>query len=253
MRGGMYWSGDLAYRDADGFVYFAGRTADWLRVDGENLAAAPIERVLLRHPAVSEAAVYAVPDESVGDQVMAALVLTRPARPGRARGVPGRPARPRDQAWPRHVRSPRPSADRHQQGAQAGARRPGLDVTDARTRAERGTRLLRREPGPPISSAASEGRVCGGSDSRAAGASQEVSTWPHGLRRGGVLHLLRPGHAHAATTPATSDSALRRSSGRLSAAAASRPRWSADHVEAGVAVGVPDLRCSTSQAGCDIA
>jgi fatty-acyl-CoA synthase len=75
MRGGMYWSGDLAYRDADGFVYFAGRTADWLRVDGENLAAAPIERILLRHPAVSEAAVYAVPDESVGDQVMAALVV----------------------------------------------------------------------------------------------------------------------------------------------------------------------------------
>jgi fatty-acyl-CoA synthase len=76
MRGGMYWSGDLAYRDADGFVYFAGRTADWLRVDGENLAAAPIERVLLRHPAVQQAAVYAAPDPSgVGDQVMAALVL----------------------------------------------------------------------------------------------------------------------------------------------------------------------------------
>ena len=53
MRGGMYWSGDLAYRDADGFVYFAGRTGDWLRVDGENLAAAPIERILLRHPDVS--------------------------------------------------------------------------------------------------------------------------------------------------------------------------------------------------------
>ena len=52
MRGGRYWSGDLAYRDADGFVYFAGRTADWLRVDGENLAAAPIERILLRHPDV---------------------------------------------------------------------------------------------------------------------------------------------------------------------------------------------------------
>ncbi|GAA1774325.1 long-chain-fatty-acid--CoA ligase [Nocardioides hankookensis] len=75
MRGGMYWSGDLAYRDADGFVYFAGRTADWLRVDGENLGAATIERILLRHPAVDEAAVYAVPDESVGDQVMAALVV----------------------------------------------------------------------------------------------------------------------------------------------------------------------------------
>ena len=71
----MYWSGDLAYRDADGCVYFAGRSADWLRVDGENLAAAPIERILLRHPAVSEAAVYAVPDPAGGDQVVAALLL----------------------------------------------------------------------------------------------------------------------------------------------------------------------------------
>ena len=83
MRGGMYWCGDLAYRDADGFVYFAGRTADWLRVDGENLAAAPIERILLRHPAIAEAAVYAVPDPSVGDQVVAALVLVGDARPRR--------------------------------------------------------------------------------------------------------------------------------------------------------------------------
>ena len=75
MRDGMYWSGDLAYRDADGWVYFAGRTADWLRVDGENLAAAPVERILLRHPAISEAAVYAVPDPMGGDRLAAALVL----------------------------------------------------------------------------------------------------------------------------------------------------------------------------------
>ena len=38
-RNGWYWSGDLGYRDADGIFYFAGRTADWLRVDGENFAA----------------------------------------------------------------------------------------------------------------------------------------------------------------------------------------------------------------------
>lgn len=75
MRGGMYWSGDLAYRDADGWVYFAGRTAAWLRVDGENLATAPIEQILLRHPAIDQVAVYAVPDERAGDQVAAALVL----------------------------------------------------------------------------------------------------------------------------------------------------------------------------------
>ena len=81
MRGGMYWSGDLAFRDADGFVYFAGRSAEWLRVDGENLAVTPIEQILHRHPDVLQAAVYAVPDDSgVGDQVMAAVVL----RDGRA-------------------------------------------------------------------------------------------------------------------------------------------------------------------------
>ena len=75
MRGGMYWSGDLAYRDDDGWVWFAGRTAAWLRVDGENLATAPIEQILLRHPAIDQVAVYAVPDERAGDQVAAALVL----------------------------------------------------------------------------------------------------------------------------------------------------------------------------------
>jgi fatty-acyl-CoA synthase len=75
MRHGMYWSGDLAYRDSDGWIYLAGRTADWMRVDGENLAAAPIERILLRHSAINRAAVYAVPDGRVGDQLMAAVVL----------------------------------------------------------------------------------------------------------------------------------------------------------------------------------
>ena len=75
MAGGVYHTGDLAYRDDAGYAYFAGRLGDWMRVDGENLGAAPIERVLLRHPDVMEVAVYAVPDPVVGDQVMAALVM----------------------------------------------------------------------------------------------------------------------------------------------------------------------------------
>ena len=75
MAGGVYHSGDLAYRDEAGYAYFAGRLGDWMRVDGENLGTAPIERVLLRHPEVVEAAVYPIPDPRVGDQVMAALVL----------------------------------------------------------------------------------------------------------------------------------------------------------------------------------
>jgi fatty-acyl-CoA synthase len=75
MAGGVYHTGDLAYRDDGGYAYFAGRLGDWMRVDGENLGAAPIERVLLRYPDATEVAVYAVPDPVVGDQVMAALVL----------------------------------------------------------------------------------------------------------------------------------------------------------------------------------
>jgi fatty-acyl-CoA synthase len=75
MTGGVYRSGDLAYRDDAGYAYFAGRLGDWMRVDGENLGTAPIERVLLRHNGIAEAAVYPIPDPTVGDQVMAALVL----------------------------------------------------------------------------------------------------------------------------------------------------------------------------------
>jgi steroid-22-oyl-CoA synthetase len=75
LRDGDYWTGDLGYRDEDGFFWFAGRTADWLRVDAENFAAAPVERILGRFPGVTAAAVYAVPDPVTGDQVMAALEI----------------------------------------------------------------------------------------------------------------------------------------------------------------------------------
>jgi fatty-acyl-CoA synthase len=74
-RGGWYWSGDLGYVDADGYAYFAGRAADWLRVDGENFPAGPIEAAISRHPDVVAAAVYGVPDADAGDQVMVAVVL----------------------------------------------------------------------------------------------------------------------------------------------------------------------------------
>jgi fatty-acyl-CoA synthase len=72
-RGGWFWSGDLGYRDEAGFFYFAGRPADWLRVDGENFASAPVERILARFAGVVTAAVYPVPDPRTGDQVMATL------------------------------------------------------------------------------------------------------------------------------------------------------------------------------------
>jgi len=74
-RNGWYWSGDLGYKDERGYLYFAGRTADWIRVDGENFPAGPIEEALRRAPGVVLAAVYGVPDDQAGDQVMAGLVL----------------------------------------------------------------------------------------------------------------------------------------------------------------------------------
>jgi fatty-acyl-CoA synthase len=74
-REGWYWSGDLGYRDDEGTFYFAGRTSDWLRVDGENFAAGPVERVLARFAGVRASVVYPVPDPRTGDQVMASLEL----------------------------------------------------------------------------------------------------------------------------------------------------------------------------------
>jgi steroid-22-oyl-CoA synthetase len=72
-RNGWYWTGDLGYRDEAGTFWFAGRTADWLRVDGENFAAGPVEAVLGRFPGVAGVAVYGVPDPRTGDQVVAAV------------------------------------------------------------------------------------------------------------------------------------------------------------------------------------
>ncbi|WP_406861132.1 AMP-binding protein [Streptomyces sp. HUAS MG47] len=74
-RAGWYWTGDLFYRDEAGFLYFAGRTDDRLRVDSENLAAAVIENILARWEDATGAAVYAVPDPVAGDLVMAALAM----------------------------------------------------------------------------------------------------------------------------------------------------------------------------------
>ena len=77
---GKEWgrTGDLAWRDADGYYHLAGRSKDLIITGGENVYAAEVERVLLTHPAVAEAAVLGVPDADWGEAVHAAIVL----RPG---------------------------------------------------------------------------------------------------------------------------------------------------------------------------
>lgn len=73
--GEVFHTGDLGYRDADGYFYFAGRSGDRIRVDSENFSAGPVERILDRFPGVLVVAVYPVPDPRTGDQVMAAIQL----------------------------------------------------------------------------------------------------------------------------------------------------------------------------------
>ncbi|MEO6123612.1 MAG: AMP-binding protein [Ilumatobacteraceae bacterium] len=75
ITGNLYRTGDLGYQDAEGWFWFAGRGADWLRVDSENFAAAPVENILHRFPGAVMVAVYAVPDPRTGDQVMAAVEM----------------------------------------------------------------------------------------------------------------------------------------------------------------------------------
>lgn len=78
VRHGWFWTGDLGYIDTDGWLYFAGRAGDWIRVDGENLSALRVEQVVRRHPDVVQAGAYAVPDPRSGDQVMVALEVADP-------------------------------------------------------------------------------------------------------------------------------------------------------------------------------
>lgn len=73
IRHGWYWTGDLGYVDEAGYIYFAGRKGDWIRVDGENISALMVERILRRHPEIVATGVYSVPDPRSGDQVMAAI------------------------------------------------------------------------------------------------------------------------------------------------------------------------------------
>jgi acyl-CoA synthetase (AMP-forming)/AMP-acid ligase II len=76
---GGYRTGDLGYLDEDGHLVYAGRSKDIIRRGGVTVVPAEVERVLLRHPAVHEAAVVPLPDDRLGERACAALVLNRGA------------------------------------------------------------------------------------------------------------------------------------------------------------------------------
>lgn len=68
-------TGDIAYRDEEGYFYFCDRKKDMIKRRGENIASAEVERVLNMHPAVQESAVIGVPDLFAGEEVKAYIML----------------------------------------------------------------------------------------------------------------------------------------------------------------------------------
>jgi acyl-CoA synthetase (AMP-forming)/AMP-acid ligase II len=73
--GGWFHTGDIGYRDADGFFYIADRKSDMIIRGGENIYPREIDDVLYTHPSVAAAAVIGVPDELYGEEVAAFVVL----------------------------------------------------------------------------------------------------------------------------------------------------------------------------------
>jgi long-chain acyl-CoA synthetase len=79
-RDGWLHTGDLGYRDADGFFFITGRQKELIIKGGENIAPREIDEALFRHPAVLEAAVVGIPDAAYGQEIMACVVL-KPGKP----------------------------------------------------------------------------------------------------------------------------------------------------------------------------
>lgn len=82
LRDGWLWTGDLGSRDEDGFITLKDRSKDLIISGGSNIYPREIEEVLLRHPAVAEAAVIGKPDREWGETVVA-FIVPRGAPPGR--------------------------------------------------------------------------------------------------------------------------------------------------------------------------
>jgi long-chain acyl-CoA synthetase len=70
---GWFRTGDVAYLDDEGFLFIVDRIKDLIIRGGENIGCGQVEAALLRHPDVYEAAVYALPDERLGEEVSATI------------------------------------------------------------------------------------------------------------------------------------------------------------------------------------
>jgi len=83
-HGDWYASGDLARRDADGYVWFVGRGDDVIKTAGHLIGPFEVESVLMEHDAVAEAGVIGVPDPVAGNHIKAFVLLARDVEPSDA-------------------------------------------------------------------------------------------------------------------------------------------------------------------------
>lgn len=81
VRDGWLHTGDRGFIDEDGYLYFEGRIKDLIRRAGEMISPTEIEAALGAHPAVAECAVAGAPDPILGEEIVAAVVLQKPATP----------------------------------------------------------------------------------------------------------------------------------------------------------------------------
>jgi len=73
--GGWLRTGDLGYRDSEGFFYVSGRIKELIIKGGENISPREIDEVLIKHPAVLDAAAVGIPDRHYGQEIMACVIL----------------------------------------------------------------------------------------------------------------------------------------------------------------------------------
>ncbi|MDR0877367.1 MAG: AMP-binding protein, partial [Treponema sp.] len=73
----IYHTGDMAWRDEDGYYWFVGRADDVIKSSGYRIGPFEVESALMEHPAVLECAITGVPDEDRGAVVKATVVLAR--------------------------------------------------------------------------------------------------------------------------------------------------------------------------------
>jgi long-chain acyl-CoA synthetase len=79
-RNGWFHTGDIGYRDRDGFFYIVDRKSDMIIRGGENIYPREIDEVLYQHPQIAAAAVIGIPDELYGEDVAAVVVLKPDAK-----------------------------------------------------------------------------------------------------------------------------------------------------------------------------